>query len=386
MPLNGTYSSWEQNKEKVFLNIPLKGVSPSKVDIVVQGFVLKVNFVPYLLDITLSHEIDTLRHKATVKKGELRIELFKKVANVHWTSLEADGNEEEVQKLRLDSSLIDEAQKAELQSQRADAKLAEEKYSLRKQMALDESERNRLDQIKLEEKQAAEKEVYEAFSEMEKREAEKKKNNSSSKKKAVHFGGSEVSKSLMDIDEDDEEEEEGEEEKEERQERAEQKTNKEKEKETSKEENSSSGEKSIFNSVEEQREEEEEEDVRYVPPPRQVTGLGPGRADGKVGISFTPRAFPTPMRESKAAEEEDWVARNRKHLKKHGVLGKNVTALGGGDVSEEDPSWLKGKGDDFVRYGDFRSAINAYSAAIEADEQMTPCYSNRSICYLKTHM
>ncbi len=46
-------------------------------------------------------------------------------------------------------------------------------------------------------------------------------------------------------------------------------------------------------------------------------------AASPAGISFTPRVFPTPMRESKAAEEEDWVAKNRKHLKRHGVLGKN---------------------------------------------------------------
>src|SRR4051812_5931906 len=52
-----------------------------------------------------------------------------------------------------------------------------------KQMALEESERNRLDQIKLEEKQTAEREVYAAFNELERKEAEKKN------KKEVHFGG-----------------------------------------------------------------------------------------------------------------------------------------------------------------------------------------------------
>ena len=46
---------------------------------------------------------------------------------------------------------------------------------------------------------------------------------------------------------------------------------------------------------------------------------------GKVEIQFTPRIFPTPMRESKLAEEEDWITKNRRHLKKHGVLGNNVT-------------------------------------------------------------
>jgi hypothetical protein len=49
----------------------------------------------------------------------------------------------------------------------------------------------------------------------------------------------------------------------------------------------------------------------------------------------------------------------------------------GGDASEEDPVWLKAKGDDFYRGGDFRSALNAYSAAIDMNENMTACYSNR---------
>lgn len=55
----------------------------------------------------------------------------------------------------------------------------------------------------------------------------------------------------------------------------------------------------------------------------------------------------------------------------------------GVDISEEDPSWLKAKGDDFFRGGDYRSAVNAYSSAIEADDGMISCYSNRSACFLK---
>ena len=31
------------------------------------------------------------------------------------------------------------------------------------------------------------------------------------------------------------------------------------------------------------------------------------------------------MRESKIAEEDDWIAKNRRHLKKHGVLGGNAS-------------------------------------------------------------
>lgn len=46
---------------------------------------------------------------------------------------------------------------------------------------------------------------------------------------------------------------------------------------------------------------------------------------GKIDVQFTPRVFPTPMRESKIAEEDDWIAKNRRHLKKHGVLGNSAS-------------------------------------------------------------
>lgn len=56
------------------------------------------------------------------------------------------------------------------------------------------------------------------------------------------------------------------------------------------------------------------------------------------------------------------------------------------DISEEDPVWLKAKADDFFRSGDYLSAVNAYSAAIDTDPTMLSSYSNRSACYLKLKM
>lgn len=47
---------------------------------------------------------------------------------------------------------------------------------------------------------------------------------------------------------------------------------------------------------------------------------------------------------------------------------------------------MKAKGDDFFRAGDVRSALNAYCAAIDADGNLTTCYSNRAACYLKLSM
>ena len=100
------------------------------------------------------------------------------------------------------------------------------------------------------------------------------------------------------------------------------------------------------------------------PPPRQ---------SGRIKLNFT-RYFKTPMRESKRAEEEDWLVRNRKHLY------KNPKAK---DITEQDPHWLKDKADEFYRSRDYQGAVNAYTAAIQADSEFVPAYSNRAACYLR---
>lgn len=43
--------------------------------------------------------------------------------------------------------------------------------------------------------------------------------------------------------------------------------------------------------------------------------------------------------------------------------------------------WLKGKGDEFYKGGDYRSAINAYTAALEADALLAP-YAPRPLAVL----
>mmetsp|Transcript_86095 Transcript_86095/g.172394 ORF Transcript_86095/g.172394 Transcript_86095/m.172394 type:complete len:455 (+) Transcript_86095:2161-3525(+) len=106
------------------------------------------------------------------------------------------------------------------------------------------------------------------------------------------------------------------------------------------------------------------------------------RANGDakvVKFNFTPRIFPTPMRESKASEEEDWVAKNRTHLRRNPQLKPQLDAL---DIEDSDPTWLKGKGDDFYRSRDYRAAVNAYTTALELHPTLQ-VLGNRSACYLQ---
>jgi len=116
-----------------------------------------------------------------------------------------------------------------------------------------------------------------------------------------------------------------------------------------------------------------EEDIEegYTPSPR--TG-------GVVKFNFTPRIFPTPMRESKQYEEEDWIAKNRNHLRNNPQLKPQLDAL---DIGDSDPTWLKGKGDDYYRGRDYRAALNAYTTALEIAPSMTAVLANRGACHLQ---
>jgi len=180
-------------------------------------------------------------------------------------------------------------------------------------MSLEESERSRIDNLKSEEKKAAEEEVFATFAKMEKSAEDTKLLTSKftvpenrpthevvrdakvSRTDFSKYGNfSEVADESDDyapVDESDDSVEEG--------------------------------KMSVIQCKDVNISEAADEELRYVPPPRASVGA----AGGKVDINFTPRIFSTPVRESKLAEEEDWIAKNRRHLKKHAVYGKNLGIL-----------------------------------------------------------
>lgn len=102
---------------------------------------LKVNFAPYLVDVVLRGEIDPLRHKATVKDGELRVKLFKKNPGDMWGSFAVDAEEDAdvVKKARADAVAAHESLVQALDEKRRDRRVEDERYSTRQQMKLDVS-------------------------------------------------------------------------------------------------------------------------------------------------------------------------------------------------------------------------------------------------------
>eukprot|EP00118_Oscarella_pearsei_P011010 m.70581 g.70581 ORF g.70581 m.70581 type:complete len:257 (+) comp35700_c0_seq5:875-1645(+) len=106
--------------------------------------------------------------------------------------------------------------------------------------------------------------------------------------------------------------------------------------------------------------------------------LPPTREPGKIQVSFTPRLLPTPMRESKLAEEEEWLGK----MAKAGRAGASNDS--DKDMTEKNPLWLRDKGNEFYKASNYLSAISAYTEAIRIDSTL-PSYPagtgwNASLC------
>lgn len=112
-----------------------------------------------------------------------------------------------------------------------------------------------------------------------------------------------------------------------------------------------------------------------------------------INVTFTPRMFPTPLRESKKLDEDLWIkkfkpawnenvhqkleARNHNEEPKYDDMRS---------VSERDPFWLKARGDNMCRAGDYESAINAYTTALCCDSRHRQHHlllGNRALCFFR---
>lgn len=107
------------------------------------------------------------------------------------------------------------------------------------------------------------------------------------------------------------------------------------------------------------------------PPPRPV---------GNIRVTFTPRLFPTALRESQVPDEEEWL---KKQAESRRSVNADVEELEDLKEEERNPDWLKDKGDKCFVTGDHQGAVNAYSLAIRLNRKIPALYSNRAACHLK---
>ncbi|KAL7476093.1 hypothetical protein ACHAW6_001974 [Cyclotella cf. meneghiniana] len=315
MPITGEYT-WEETDDHIKVLIPLKGVSPTKVDVFTAPTILKVAYSPYLVNLDLYAEIECEKCKAILKDGTLKILLAKKDdQHTLWGKLCFAGTKDEV-KQRREKALREREEKVKQQMERvARKKVEEERMVFQQHMALEQKEQKRIDDAKDKEKRDAEELLYKAFPKIHCSSSSSRQTEKSSPKSikiSQEFNAIEARLLLEDLVDQDC---------------------------------------------------DECDDL-------------PHRPIIRVAFRHTPRIFKTPSRESTAKREQEFILKNRTSLKGNALLNAR------NGICDVDPMWSKTKGDEFMNQGDYCSAINAYSDALEADGTNVDALGSRASCYL----
>ncbi|XP_048734697.1 dynein axonemal assembly factor 4-like [Ostrea edulis] len=316
MPLAVRDYTWEETEKMVFLTVPLKGVKANKVNILSSEDYIKVSYPPYFFECFLCESVDDVSSTAQIGNGAVVFKLQKKEPQL-WNHLHHDkSDDKEFTKRMREEAVTRNQERAEVSAkEKAEKKKENEKYAMNEMMKLEQEERDRISNIKESEKKKAMEEL-EIWKEEQRQAAEREKNRILEEGRAKEAARKEEMR-------------------------------KEKKKKS----------KNIF------------EDASNGMPTRDV---------GRIEIKFTPRVFPTPVRESQSHLEDEWLKKQAE--------ARRITEIEDEDLTEEekDPIYLRDKGVSFFKSGNYQAAVNAFTTALRFNPKMPSLYSNRAACHLKT--
>ncbi|NXK81322.1 DAAF4 factor, partial [Amazona guildingii] len=339
MPVWLREHSWRQTGSAVYLSLPVRGVRVTPANIFCTDQYLKVSIPPFLFEAILYAPIDETNSTAKIGNGIIFFTLCKK-EEAMWDSLTIENdNKEKLQYLRENAVLkAHEKAKEETEAKKV-TKQEHKKYALEATMKLEEAERKRIEDLKEKERQKVTKEL----------ELWKKKQEDAEKHKRVQEGG-ELHQDVEQLKE-----------------RKKEKVNKtrilnEGTSETRLKPTKGHGSYSMFS---ENLKEEQ------LPAPRSTA---------TIKINFTSRVFPTALRESRVAEEEEWL---HKQAEARRVINADLSDLEDLEEQEKNPDWLKDKGNKMFATGNYLAAVNAYNLAVRLNNKLPLLYLNRAACHLK---
>uniref|UniRef100_A0A8D2LU87 Dynein axonemal assembly factor 4 n=1 Tax=Varanus komodoensis TaxID=61221 RepID=A0A8D2LU87_VARKO len=322
MPLWVRDHSWEQTAEAVYLTVPVRAARLRPGSIFCTEQYLKVNSPPFLFEAILYAPIDDVRSSAKIENGSVFFTLYKK-ETVMWESLVMEnGDKEKMQRIREDA-----VQKAQVDAQaEAEAKATQKrernKFALDATMKLEDAERKRIEQQKEEERKKATEEI----------EKWKEQNEKQKKVQEIHQSHHEKGETL--------------------------------EKSKGFYVSIAAGRSSRNMFADKLKEE-------ALPAPRSASS---------IKINFTPRAFPTALRESRVPEEEEWLC---KQAEARRMINADIAEIEDLKEEEKNPDWLKDKGNKMFETGNYIAAVNAYNLALRINNKIPTLYLNRAACHLK---
>ncbi|NWX28497.1 DAAF4 factor, partial [Notiomystis cincta] len=340
MPVWLREHSWRQTPTAVYLSLPLRGARATPANIFCSEQYLKVSIPPFLFEAILYAPIDDTNSTAKIGNGNIFFTLYKKEPAM-WDSLTlANADKEKLQYLR-ENAVVKAHEKAKEETEaKKITKQEHKKYALEATMKLEEAERKRIEDLKEKERQKVAKEL----------ELWKKQQENGDKYKSIQKKG-ELHQEIEQLKEIKKE-----------------KTNKTRipnegtSKTRPKPTKGCGGSSSIFS----QNLKEEQ-----LPAPR---------APATIEVNFTPRVFPTALRESRVAEEEEWL---HKQAEARRIINSDLSELEDLKEEEKNPDWLKEKGNKMFAMGNYLGAVNAYNLAVRLNNKLPLLYLNRAACHLK---
>ncbi|XP_076782413.1 dynein axonemal assembly factor 4 isoform X2 [Arvicanthis niloticus] len=334
MPVRVSEFSWQQTPAAVFLSLPLRGVCVRDADVFCGESYLKVNFPPFLFEVFLYAPIDDGKSKAKIGNDTILFTLYKKEP-VLWESLSMPGVDKEMMQRIREKSILQAQEKAkEATEAKAAAKREDQRYALGVMMKIEEEERKKIEDMKENERKKATREL-EAWKECQKKADGQKK--VQRKEKAPQGKHSEETEALKP------------------------RGLPQKALPTRLPTRGRNWENIFSEKLKEDR----------VPAPRPA---------GSIQISFTPRVFPTALRESQVAEEEEWL---HKQAEARRAMSTDLPEFSDLKEEEKNPDWLKDKGNKLFATENYLAAVDAYNLAIRLNCKIPLLYLNRAACHLK---
>ncbi|XP_064169266.1 dynein assembly factor 4, axonemal isoform X1 [Anguilla rostrata] len=329
MPVIVQDYSWTQSETMINISVPLKGMKPGKVDIFATDEYLKVSFPPFLFEVFLFKPIDDDKSVAKIGNGVVIFSLHKKNEGV-WEQLSLKNDDKDKLKEIRERAVLKAQEKSEADLKaKATRKQEEKKYALESMMKLEDEERARIKRIKEEEREKVTVEM-EAWKIKQKQEVEKET----------------AQRMQMIMDEE----------------------HKQRKPDAT----------SVSRSAEHKVKVKQGCQNKSIKP-KQVTLPAP-RCSGNIKVKFTPRVFPTALRESRVAEEEEWLKKQAEARRASSTDAPEFSDL---KEEERNPDWLKEKGNKLFATGNYLAAVSAYNLAIQLNRNIPALYSNRAACHLK---